>query len=127
MQVMETTFKEEAVRVRTYARDLLSGIYQKEDLVRMGHPYGRSAASPMKPLPINADTGRLRDSMQFTWSHVNGVTTYRLWNNAPYSPFILSPTGTRNMIARPFWEALTRYYLQNALQQMRRKFADAHS
>jgi hypothetical protein len=127
VQVMEITFKAETERTRLYARDLLSGLYRQEDLRRMGDPYSRHALSPLKALPINVDTGRLRDSMQFTWSRVNGVTTYRLWNNAPYAPFILSPTGTKNMIARPFWEALTRYYQQNALQQLRKAFSQAHS
>lgn len=123
---MEMTFREGANDTKKYARDLLSGIYRKEDLNRFGNPYGRSAAFPFKALPINVDTGRLRDSLKFTWSSRNGVTTYRISNTAPYSAFILSPTGTRNMITRPFWDALDIYYSEQVKRKLLKTFEELH-
>lgn len=123
---MEMTFREGALMSKQYAYDLLSGIWREPDLRRAGHPYGRYALMPFKPLPINVQTGQLRNDLEFTWSHRQGVTTYRIWNSAPHSVFILSPTGTVNMVARPFWKALDQYYSDQVHNRLLKTFAELH-
>lgn len=117
------------------AHRLSSGGIKTKDLRRMGHPYGRRAATErqrvkgtwgrqraikgtrerLPPLPINVQTGRLKQSIRTAVTETQRGAGERvvLWRVvydeglAPYGKFIARPGGTRTMVARPIRRATT--------------------
>jgi hypothetical protein len=114
------------------ASESTGGSLTTAQLRRMGHPFGRTsgpgsgtlgrgiqgkksrfkgagqkgqvtAKGVVQPLPINNQTGKLRDSF-----FLNGPTgrnqVYDMGFAAPYAKFVLSPTGTTKMVARGYFE-----------------------
>jgi hypothetical protein len=100
--------------------EFTAGGTSTKDLRRMGHPYGRTAATSknktgqrgnlnkkmgkakVNPLPINKQTGRLRSS--FYRSDIGGKDKVtRMGFRVPYARFVLRPGGTRKMIDRKFY------------------------
>jgi hypothetical protein len=119
----ETGMAEVAKEQADFWRVMMSGRISARQLRRMGHPFGRgsnpeqrrlglrsmrgaapavarreSASSAVPKLPINAQTGWLRNS-------VRAVRTPEGWSvqaSAPHAKFILHPLGTRKMVGRGF-------------------------
>jgi|GEM_PF-3583681 len=117
--------------VREGARDhavTTSGGVSTRQLRSMGHPFGRqNPGDPstgvrgivrkrpstisrknrirkgvLLPLPINRQTGRLRGSFfQTVQTGPNRVVDMGF--NVPYAKFVLSPTGTKRMVARGYY------------------------
>lgn len=101
------------------------GQIKSKTLAAMGHPFGRMATGGMRnivkgqsgkfgsaglkgqvskkgvvrPLPINVQSGRLRRAITLQ-GPAGHFSTYRLYSAAPHARFVLSPTGTRKMVAR---------------------------
>lgn len=115
------------------------------DLRRAGHPYaknrlrrlgdrrrgtstGPSAAPSLFsswPLtPLNQRSGRLARSWRVfrrAGGGADGETVYRLQNVSPESRFLLRRGGTKRMVDRQFWEALSR----RTVPALRRKAREA--
>jgi hypothetical protein len=103
----------------------LSGRKSKKELRRMGHPYGRGAGSDGKPgrqrkiknsrarmpnLPINKQSGKLYNALKLT-KQKGKLQRFIMSVNeslAPYAKWILRIGGTKKMIARRFWETVTK-------------------
>jgi hypothetical protein len=118
------------------AAEATGGAISTKDLKAMGHPFGRvggqgsgtigrgiqgdrkrfsgkgdkgqiTTKGVVKPLPINKQTGKLRDSF-----FLNGPTgpnhVYDMGFAAPYATFVLSPSGTKRMIPRGYFEFIKR-------------------
>lgn len=102
--------------------DLTSGVTSTATLRKLGHPFGRTAAGRARGvsaavrartryrgavplLPINRQTGGLQQSLR-----VEGPTgakhSYSVAFTADYAAFVLSPTGTKKMVARGFYAEL---------------------
>lgn len=101
--------------------DLTGGNISTKQLRAMGHPFGRGLSSKsstasglmrgnrskkvnagrrfVTPLPINKQSGRLRSGI-FMRQVSGGTLSYIVGSDAPYEPFILSPSGTKRMIGR---------------------------
>ena len=120
---------------------LTGGRLSKRDLRRMGGPYARGSSDPKSALfskargstrrivakgrkvrqpapllPINAQSNRLRRSMRLT--RVSGGTQAFAVGpdaSAGRSINVLKPGGTKNMVARGFWEEVRkRWKARNA-------------
>jgi hypothetical protein len=96
--------------------DLTSGTVTTKTLRQAGHPFGRGPSGAQrggnkkgrrsfKRLPINRQTGQLRAS-KFKTGPSGPDRTYRIGFEIPYARFVLSPTGTRKMVARGFYEEI---------------------
>lgn len=108
----------------SFWRRMMSGAITTRQLRRLGHPFGRGSSPAQReagyrsmrgapparirsvlgrtavpPLPINAQTGRLRASVRVRKA---GEQDYRVGAATPYAKYILSPTGTRLMVGRGF-------------------------
>ncbi len=105
------------------AQRLTSGPYRQEQFNRMGHPFARRFNPASKGigrrffhagvfplLPINAQSGQLRRSFRKLRrpGRDKSEVVFIITNTAPHARFILSPTGTRYQVPRPFWKELTR-------------------
>ena len=129
----------EALRI---AHRLTSGVYRQEQFNRMGHPfarrfrpesrgigrrYGHAGTFPL--LPINVQSGRLRRSFRKLRrpGRDKGEVVWIITNTAPHARFILSPTGTRHMIPRPFWAELSRQTQQHGRRHVVAAFRRAAS
>lgn len=122
---MTEVHKELATQGREDFHDQTGGQVKSKTLAAMGHPFGRMATGGMRnitkgragsfsdaglkgqvtkkgvvrPLPINVQTGRLRRAI--TLQGPSGrLKVYKLYSAAPHAKYVLSPTGTRKMIAR---------------------------
>lgn len=103
-----------------------AGAIKTKTLRRMGHPFARNGNAArgivgsqsklksfgkakgqihgrgVRPLPINIQTGKLRAS--FYRTNVKGKDlVVKMGFRMPYARFVLSPTGTKKMIARGFY------------------------
>gem|GEM_PF-4812407 len=102
----------------------LSGKVPEKALEKMGHPLGRGTTKSGEPgrqrkvkglrvrlpaLPINVQTGKLRDALKLYRRGVGDTQTYVLQvskNLAPYAKYVLALGGTKRMVTRPFWANL---------------------
>lgn len=101
------------------------GQIKSKTLAAMGHPFGRMSSGGMRnivkgqsgkfgsaglkgqvskkgvvrPLPINVQSGRLRRAITLQ-GPAGRASTYKLYSAAPHARFVLSPTGTKKMVAR---------------------------
>jgi hypothetical protein len=92
--------------------ELTGGQIKKQELRKMGHPYGRGRASGQGSpagrkrgraplLPLNLQSGRLRRAMRsrnIGTKQRPGFETYA--SGVAYAKYILSESGTRKMVAR---------------------------
>src|ERR1044072_4256940 len=100
-------------------KELTSGGISRSTLRKLGHPFGRSSAGRARGvsqkikdrtkfrgsvplLPINRQTGGLQRSLRVTGPAGSGHA-YSVAFTADYAAFVLSPTGTRPMVARGFY------------------------
>jgi hypothetical protein len=94
--------------------EFTKGQVKEKTLRAMGHPFAREGNASrgnqnrklgrrsIAALPINEQTGALRQS--FRRHDVGGKDLVtRMSFDTPYAKFVLSPTGTRKMIARGFY------------------------
>lgn len=112
------------------AKELLSGTTTTRELIRQGHPYARKTGpvarydprgatrnqlrrggrGTARPLPINAQSRRLINSLRRYKTRVPGALSAERvgfdYTAAGRSLFVLSPAGTTRMIARGFWNEL---------------------
>jgi hypothetical protein len=117
------------------AAELTGGKVSTRTLRQMGHPFGRIGGAgsrttgrgiqgdprrfrgigrkgqitrgAIRPLPINKQTGELRNKMKLEGPR--GVEkVYSLGSSAPYAGFVLNPKGTRKMIARGYFPEIVR-------------------
>jgi len=126
---MEARFKQVRLTATTVHKELYeggardhmeftAGQIKERDLRAAGHPFARQGNAQrgnqttkrlggkrglrVNGLPINVQTGRLRDS--FYQTRPMGINkVVRMGFRAPYAKYVLSPTGTRYMIARGFY------------------------
>lgn len=111
--------------------DMASGRISTKELARRGHPFGRkkgritmtvkSAATanqrfrahktrPVVPtplMPINRQSGELIRSLRIIPEHGGAQQSYRVQFTSPHA-VVLSPGGTKNMVARGYWPAVKR-------------------
>jgi hypothetical protein len=115
-------------------QELTSGTVSSATLARLGHPFGRGEDSSKSTpkgrfrgaskakfskfgfkgqvplLPINVQSGRLKAALRSR--KVSRPGAIQAFENGapgvPYEKYILSPTGTRRMVARGFWTEVTR-------------------
>jgi hypothetical protein len=105
-------------------KELTSGSIPTETFIALGHPLGRTGAGRMRGisdlarqalkfrgsvplLPINRQTGDLQESLKVE-GPIGSDKRYIVGFTAPYAPFVLSPTGTRLMVPRGFFQELER-------------------
>lgn len=111
-----------------------SGPISSAELRRRGHPFGRGrgridakgrmrigskGAAPK--LPINVQSGELRRSWQITRRPSATGQVFQLQPTSPHA-IVLSPGGTRNMVARGFWTMMRAQFKRRnrvATQRMR--------
>lgn len=98
--------------VKMYAYDLLGGTISAKRLRELDHPYARRHGRALLPvLPINVQTGKLRESMRVigaggTESKPRKI--FRLQFFVPYAKYVLALRGTKYMLPRRFWPTLTK-------------------
>lgn len=97
-----------------------SGRITRRQLAQLGHPYrtgigGVKSALHLRKsarkgqvrrsgavsvLPINAHSGLLRRRIKLVAAGSRSRRTFRLFSDAPYAKYVLSPTGTKRMVPR---------------------------
>jgi hypothetical protein len=94
--------------------EFTQGQIKERTLRAMGHPFAREGNASrgnqnrkhgrrsVAALPINEQTGALRRSFHRHDLNDKDLVT-RMGFEVPYAKFVLSPTGTKNMIARGFY------------------------
>ena len=123
---MELGSQEVAESAKRHASLLVSGFISTKDLARLDHPFARRHGSARLPvLPINMQSGRLRNSLRVFKRKTGDVTMWRLQFMAPYAKFVLSPTGTKRMLPRNFWNALRLHVERVNTPTMRRFLRNA--
>lgn len=104
-----------ADKVGEAADQLLSGGVSSESLRKVyNYPFARAQrkrkkkAALLPKLPINTQTGELRRSRRKIRENYDELgQTFRIQFTSTHA-IVLSPTGTRFMIPRGFWEELVR-------------------
>ena len=111
-------------KVETLMKEELSGTISSLELRRMGHPYARrhkltgshligrtvnqAGFYYMGALPINRQTGKLAKSLKIrstsTWYGFSKLFYF----SSPHA-IVLSQEGTRNMIARGYWDYINKH------------------
>lgn len=87
------------------AKNLSSGEYTTQDLIRLRHPYKHGGQPPQDPAIANEQSGRMKAS----WKNSLGVWTgdelcSTIYNDAPEAKYFDDdqyPEGTDRMMARP--------------------------
>lgn len=95
------------------AYELTSGTVPTKTLARMNHPFGRGFGSKrgtrgrLPALPVNVQSGRLRWAI---YMEKRG-NTYAIGFRGPdYAKYVLSRTGTKNMLTRPVWSEIEKRF-----------------
>ena len=87
---------------------LTSGTISSATLAALGHPYSRARPGSLPRLPINKQSGDLQRSARFKPFGGAGYAGFSFSYAAEYAKYILSPTGTKRMVARPFFAELVK-------------------
>ena len=102
----------------------LSGTVSTKELARLGHPFGRTRGGRkrgrVRNLPINEQTGKLKRSLSRKRLDLASKITYEVGFTAPYSKYILNPSGTRKMVGRGYWREIEKQYKKRRSEAIRR-------
>lgn len=114
---LQVTQAEVVAEIKQKARQLVSGTVSSRELARLGHPFARRsrtaggrgrARGSLARLPINVQSGQLRESLRVFRRARAGGTAFQLQFTSPHA-IVLLPGGTRQMVARGFWTALNAF------------------